>query len=107
VVNRITTTLEDDTAEDVLKYTNPSVSLEKVEQSDEWKTKLTELCGKFGDVQCDEPGLANLVEMEIETGSSPPIYQSAYNTPVTVREQVLKEIGWLFDQGYIRKSDSS
>ena len=106
VVKRITTTLEDDTAEDVLEYTNRSVSLEKVEQSDEWKAKLTDLCEKFGDVLCEEPGLTNLVEMEIETGSSPPIYQSAYNTPVTVSEQVSKEIGWLLDKGYIRKSDS-
>ena len=106
VVKRNTTTLEDDTAEDVLEYTNPSVSLEKVEQSDEWKAKLIDLCEKFGDILCEEPGLTNLVEMEIETGSSPPIYQSAHNTPVTVREQVSKEIGWLLDKGYIRKSDS-
>ena len=60
----------------------------------------------FGDVLCDEPGLTELVELEIDTESSPPVYQSAYNTPVSVREKVTEEIEWLKERGYIRESQS-
>ena len=53
-----------------------------------------------------EPGLTNLAEFEIDTGTSKPIAQRPYNTPIALRESVDRELDWLLAQGYIRTSDS-
>ena len=98
--------LEDDKGDDVLETTNPSVTIDVGEVDEAFKDKLASLTSEFGDVLCEEPGLTEVVELEIDTGSSPPGYQSAYNTPVSVREKVTEEIEWLKKRGYIRESQS-
>ena len=61
---------------------------------------------KFEDVFCDEPGLTGLVELEIGMGDATPIHQNAYNTPVSLRDQVTAEVEWLKSRGFIRESRS-
>ena len=53
-----------------------------------------------------EPGLTPLAEFGIDTGQSSPIAQRPYNTPLSLRDSVDKEIDWLLEKQYIRKSDS-
>ena len=105
-VKRVTTTLEDDTESDDLVVTNPKVAIEPGGDETVYKEKLGGVLEKFTDILCEEPGLTGLVELEIDTGEAPPIYQCAYNTPVSVRGQVTKEIEWLREWGYIRESHS-
>ena len=105
-VKRVTTTLEDDTESDDLVVTNPKVEIEPGGDETVYKEKLGSILEKFTDVLCEELGLTGLVELEIDTGEAPPIYQCAYNTLVSVRGQVTKEIEWLRERGYIRESYS-
>ena len=53
-----------------------------------------------------EPGLTTLVEFGIDTGDSRPIAQRPYNTPLSLRDSVDRELDWLISQGYIRESSS-
>ena len=105
-VKRITTTLEDDTECDKLRVTNPNVQVEVGESDSVFQKKLETLLKGCTDVLCDEPGLMEMVELETDTGDAPPIYQSAYNTLVSVREKVTEEIEWLKSTGYIRELQS-
>ena len=47
-----------------------------------------------------------MVEFCIDTGDNKPISQRPYNTPLSLRDSVDKEIDWLLTQGYIRESES-
>ena len=47
-----------------------------------------------------------MVEFSMETGTHDPIAQRPYNTPLSLRESVDKEIDWLLEKGYIRASES-
>ena len=105
-VKLVTTTLEDDTENNMVETTNTTVGIQVGEVNEEKMEKLARIKETFGDVLCDEPGVTDLVELEIDTHNSPPVYQSAYNTPVAVQEKVTEEINWLRDRGYIRKSNS-
>ena len=53
-----------------------------------------------------EPGLTDMAEFAIDTGESSPIAQRPYNTPLTLRDSVDKELDWLLEQGYMRESES-
>jgi len=61
---------------------------------------------EFRDVVRKEPGLTDWVQMGINTGDAAPVSQHPYNTPVALREAVEKEVDWLVEQGYMRKSHS-
>jgi len=60
----------------------------------------------FADIVCAEQGLTDWVELGINTGDAPPVAQRLYNTPVSLREAVEKEVDWLLEKKYIRKSHS-
>ena len=47
-----------------------------------------------------------MAELTIDTGTHGPIVQRLYNTPLSLRESVDKEIDWLLSRGYIRESQS-
>ena len=50
--------------------------------------------------------MTTLVDIRIDTGDNKPIAQRHYNTPLSLRDSVDKEIDWLLAQGYIRESES-
>ena len=61
---------------------------------------------EFEGTMTKEPGLTTLVDFRIDTGDNKPIAQRPYNTPLSLRDSVDKEIDWLLAQEYIRESES-
>ena len=52
-----------------------------------------------------EPGLTKSVEFGIDTGDHALIARRPYNTLLSLRESVDKEIDWLLSKGYIHESE--
>ena len=105
-VKRITMVLEDDGVTDDIMVTNSKVHVEQVVLDESMKADVDEWLVEFKDVVCTEPGLTDWVELTIRTGEAEPVSQRPYNTPVSLREAVGKEVDWLIQKGYIRKSES-
>jgi len=105
-VKRITTVLEDDTVEDDVMITNSKIELETMVKSPVMVEKLEGLVEEFKCVVKAEPGLTDSVEAGINTGDAAPVTQRPYNTPVSAREALKKEIEWLQEKKFIRPSHS-
>ena len=105
VINRVTTMLEDDKEKDDVTVTNDKLHIEGVVVDEAKQKDIDAWTSEFGDVIRQEPGLTNLVELSIDTGGAPPISQR-YNAPMSLREEVSKDIDWLLDKGYVRPTDS-
>ena len=98
--------LEDDRVADDVTVTNSKVHVEEVMLDDGMKRDVSSWLEEFGDVVCAEPGLTDWVELSINTGEAAPVSQRPYNTPMTLREAVGKEVDWLVQKGYVRRSHS-
>ena len=71
------------------------VSLQDADVSDEHQKAFQDLCQEFNDifsVDLGDIGKTPLVEMEIDTGDSPPITQKPYTLPLKHAEWVQKEL---------------
>ena len=107
VVKRITTTLDDDSSTNVITETNGKAHIEEVVLDDTTMQKDVDTwVDEFSDVICQKPGLTDRVELAIDTGVAAPVSQRPYQTPVTLRDAVSKEVDCLIESGYIRPSDS-
>ena len=62
---------------------------------------------EFSDILTKEPGLTEMVQFRIETGSHAPICQGPYKTPQSLLSSVDIELAWLKEHGYIRESSSN
>ena len=67
---------------------------------------IKEWVDEFETMLTMESGLTSKVQFSMETGMHNPIAQRPYNTPLSLRESVDKEIDWLLSKGYIRESES-
>ena len=105
-VKRITTVLEDDQVTDDVTITNDKVHVEEAVLDESMEKDVLEWLEEFGDVVCTEPGLTDYVELSINAGEAAPVSQRPYNTPVSLRKAVEKEVDWLVQQGYVRRSHS-
>ena len=77
--------------------------------SEEHQNAFIELCHEFKDiflVDSGDIGKTPLVEMEIDTGDSPPITQKPYTLPLKHAEWVQKELEILEKAGVIVRSVS-
>ena len=106
VVKRVTSVLQRDTKEDDITNTLGNARIDSQNLTELQAKQLKETLDKFENVLDKEPGLTSLVEFQIDTGEAGPIYQHPYNTPVTLRASVDKEIDWLLERGFIRPSSS-
>ena len=73
------------------------------------KVKFDKLCDKFQDIisqGSDDIGKTLLIEMDIDTGNSPPIASRPYTLPLKHYDWVQKEITTLEHAGIITKSIS-
>jgi len=104
-IKRLTKVLDDDCIVDEVTVTNDKVQLQQVTHTTEMVEDIDSWLKDFTDVVCVEPGLTNWVEW-INTGDAPPVAQRPYNTPVSHREAVDKEVDWLLGKGYIQESQS-
>ena len=85
------------------------INLQDADVSDEHKSAFKELCHEFKDifsVDSGNIGKTPLVEMEIDTGDSPPITQKPYTLPLKHAEWVQKELEILEKAGVIVRSVS-
>ena len=85
------------------------INLQDADISDEHKNAFKELCCEFKDifsVDLGDIGKTPLVEMEIDTGDSPPITQKPYTLPLKHAEWVQKELEILEKVGVIVRSVS-
>ena len=95
-VNRVTSVLEGDTANDDIVTRSSETTVYEQQLEDK----------QYKDVLTAEPGLTEMTEFAIDTGNTEPIYQRAYNTPASLRDSIDTEIQWLLDKGYIQPSSS-
>ena len=105
-VKEVTSVLEGDTEtnEIVTRYSEAKVQSQTLTEPHE--KRLQELLLKHRDVLTEKPGLTKQVKFGIDTGTTEPIFQRAYNTPASLKQSVDSEIDWLLSQGYIRPSTS-
>ena len=85
------------------------VNLQDADVSEEHQNAFIELCHEFKDifsVDLGDIGKTPLVEMEIDTGDSPPITQKPYTLPLKHAEWVQKELEILEKAGVIVRSVS-
>ena len=85
------------------------VELQDADVSEEHQNAFKELCNEFKDiflVDLSDIGKTPLVEMEIDTGDSPPITQKPYTLPLKHDEWVQKELEILEKAGVIVRSVS-
>ena len=85
------------------------VNLQDADVSDEHQKAFQDLCCEFNDifsVDSGDIGKTPLVEMEIDTGDSPPITQKPYTLPLKHAEWVQKELEILEKAGVIVRSVS-
>ena len=85
------------------------VKLQDVDVSEEHQNAFKELCKEFKDifsVDLSDIGKTPLVEMEIDTGDSPPITQKPYTLPLKHAKWVQKELEILEKAGVIVRSVS-
>ena len=85
------------------------INLQDADVSEEYQNAFKELCHEFKDiflVDLGDIGKTPLVEMEIDTGDSPPITQKPYTLPLKHAEWVQKELEILEKAGVIVRSVS-
>ena len=85
------------------------VELQDTEVSEEHQNAFREPCDEFKDifsVDLSDIGKIPLVEMEIDTGDSPPITQKPYTLPLKHAQWVQKELAILEKAGIIVRSVS-
>ena len=85
------------------------INLQDADVSEEHQKAFQDLCHEFKDiflVDLGDVGKTPLVEMEIDTGDSPPITQKPYTLPLKHAEWVQKELEILEKAGVIVRSVS-
>ena len=85
------------------------VELQDADVSEEYQNAFKELCKELNDiflVDLSDIGKTPLVEMEIDTGDSPPITQKPYTLPLKHAEWVQKDLEILEKAGVIVRSVS-
>ena len=86
------------------------MDLEDREIKSETKDKFNKLCDKYDNIiskNSEDIGKTLLVEMDIDTGDSPPIASKPYTLPLKHYDWVKKEIDMLERAGIIDKSISA
>ena len=89
--------------------THRKVDLKDARIKEETKGKFNDLCDRFDSIISKgngDIGKTLLVEMDIDTGNSPPIGSQPYTLPLKHYEWVQKEISTLERAGIITKSIS-
>ena len=106
VIKRVTTVLEPDTESDSMDQEYAEVVIKGKADNSSREHDIKQWLKEFESTMTKEPGLTTLVEFGIDTGDSMPIVQRPYNTPLSLRDSVDRELDWLISQGYIRESSS-
>ena len=98
--------LEEDSNTDDITDRFEEAHIQEQPLDDSKKEQLQRVLEEYREVRNKEPGLTSLIEFSIDTGEADPIHQHPYNTPVTLKTSVDREIDWLLDRKFIRPSFS-
>ena len=105
-VTRVTSVFELDTQQDDILDRYSEVVIDGEQLCDKRARDIKQIEDRYSDILTKEPGLTNRITFSIDTGDSRLIFQRAYNTPVTLKQSIDKEIDWLLQQNFIRPSTS-
>ena len=105
-VRRVTSMLEEDSQTDDITDRYAEANIREQQLQETQKAQLQQVLETYSEVLNKEPGLTSLVRFEIDTGDADPIHQHPYNTPMTLKASVDREIDWLLDRQFIRPSSS-
>ena len=105
-IDRITSVFDPDTPEDDLVNRFSEARIEQGTSSEDMTKDIQQWEVDFKDTLTKEPGITHLAEFTIDTGTHQPIFQRAYNTPISLLESVDRELEWLISKGYIQPSRS-
>jgi len=95
----------DEEGDDILdRYAKVRIKGDELDEGK--KGEIARLMEKYGDTLTKEPGLTDLAEFRIDTGSSAPIHQCPYNTPTHFHASIDTELDWLMEKQFIRPSTS-
>ena len=73
----------------------------------EQRVRAMELLLKYCDAFQDVPGFSTITELEINTGTAPPVTRKAYRNPLVANAGFLKQLEEWEDAGIIRRSRSA
>lgn len=76
------------------------------ELTDEQRTQMKTLLGKYSVVFSNKPSLTNAAFHHIDTGDAKPTRQHAYRIPHSLKDQFYEELKEMLEQGIIEKSNS-
>ena len=105
VVGRVTSVLEEDTPQDDIRGRMTDTTVTTSPLTDEQQLQIKRIEEDFSDTLTKTPGCTDQA-VDIDTGTSDPLFQRAYDTPTMLREHIDKELDWLEEKGYIRPSQS-
>ena len=105
-IRRVTSVLEGDTEADEITHRYSEAKLQPQQLTDSQQDQLKTILDKHQKVLTKEPGLTDKIQFDIDTGQTEPIYQRAYNSPVSLKSSIDIEIDWLLSKNYIRPSTS-
>ena len=106
VVARVTSVLEPDQAMNDIRERLAEVEVPARELNEQQKQQITDIEEQYREILTKQPGCTDKVVFEIDTGDQKPLFQRAYNTPISLKQHIDKELDWLLEQGYIRPSTS-
>ena len=106
-VKRVTTVLEPNTESDIIEGGYAEIVIRGRVEDKSRDKDISEWVTEFSVKLTKEPGLTLLMEFTMDTRDHAPIAQWPYNTPLSLRQSVDKEIDRLLAKGYIRESNSN
>ena len=106
VVGRVTSVLEEDTLQDDIRNRMTETKVTPTSLTEEQLLQIKQIEDDFSDTLTKIPGCTDQAVFDIDTGTSEPLFQRAYDTPTVLKDHVDKELEWLTEQGYIRPSQS-
>ena len=98
--------LEEDSSTDDITNRLAEAHIKEQQLHDNQREQLKRVLDGYSEVLNKEPGLTSIVKFEIDTGDADPIHQQPYNTPITLKASVEREIDWLLERQFIRPSSS-
>ena len=105
-VKRVTSMLEEDSNNDDITDRFAEARIKEQHLNENQREQFQRVLEGYSEVLNKEPGLTSLVRFEIDTGEADPIHQHPYNTPMTLKASVDREIDWLLERQFIRPSSS-
>ena len=105
-MGRVQSVLEEDTLQDDIRNRMTETKVTPTSLIEEQLLQIKQIEDDLSDTLTKEPGCTDQAVFDIDTGTSEPLFQRAYDTPTVLKDYIDKELEWLTEQEYIRPSQS-